>query len=223
MTCELFLWISVWLNCLITPDLCNDISFMTVRMNHSQPKQTHDVNGLKIRRKFSREVMSAAPTCRHMLQPVSRHIFWSHCMHTFCSIYHIKDSRIQNNERVVSVCVCSAGSLPVRLPRHSLSSRQLFVACGGIPSSASRHSLSPAYFMGRGGRAGEMVFLRNYYALIHSEGVCAHSHSFLLTGKWHSGLPYRGSVWKTEGREGGREGGEKDREWLMGDVKGGGI
>lgn len=45
-------------------------------------------------------------------------------------------------------------------------------------------------------------------------GRAVHSHCFLLTGKWHSGLPYRGSVWKTDREEGGR---------LMGDVKGGGI
>ena len=44
--------------------------------------------------------------------------------------------------------------------------------CGGIPGSSSRHSLSPAYFMGTGGRTSQMVFLRNYYVLIHSEGAC---------------------------------------------------
>lgn len=49
------------------------------------------------------------------------------------------------------------------------------VACGGIPGSSSRHSLPPAYFMGTGGRASQMVFLRNYYVLIHCEGAgCSH-------------------------------------------------
>lgn len=72
----------------------------------------------------------------------------------------------------VSVCICPASKLPVCRLRHRLSSRQLFVSCGGIPGSSSRHSLSPAYFMGTGGRASQMVFLRNYYVLIHCEGAC---------------------------------------------------
>lgn len=56
------------------------------------------------------------------------------------------------------------------------------MACGGIPGSSSRHSLSPAYFMGTGGRASQMVFLRNYYVLIHCEGACC-SHP-LLPSYW---------------------------------------
>lgn len=74
---------------------------------------------------------------------------------------------------MVSVCICLAGKLPVCSLRHRVSSRQLFKACGGIPGSSSRHSLSPAYFMGTGGRASQMVFLRNYYVLIHCEGACS--------------------------------------------------
>lgn len=73
----------------------------------------------------------------------------------------------------VSVCIRLASKLPVRPLRHGLTSRQLFVACGGIPGSSSRRSLSPAYFMGTGGRASQMVFLRNYYVLIHCEGACS--------------------------------------------------
>lgn len=55
--------------------------------------------------------------------------------------------------------------------RHCLSACQLFVASRGIPGFSGRHSLSPACFMGTGGRACQMVFLRNYYVLIHCEGV----------------------------------------------------
>lgn len=122
--------------------------------------------------------------------------------------------RSHNTPNTVSVFVRTSSKLPVCRLRHRLSSRQLFMACGGIPGSSSRHSLSPAYFMGTGGRASQMVFLRNYYVLIHCEGAC-------------SSLPLFPSYWEvtvrlTERRECMRNRGEGGR--LMGDVKGtGGI
>lgn len=80
---------------------------------------------------------------------------------------------------------------------------QLFMVCGGIPGSSSRRSLSPASFMGTGGRTSQMVFLRNYYVLIHCEGACWLLP--LFPSYWEvtkSGLPRGGSVWETERREG---------------------
>lgn len=92
-------------------------------------------------------------------------------------------------------------------------SAQLFTVCGGIPGSSSRRSLSLACFMGTGGRTSQMVFLRNYYVLIHCERA-----------GWL--LPLFPPYWEvtvrlTKGRECMRNGEEGRR--LMGDEKGGGI
>lgn len=81
------------------------------------------------------------------------------------------------------------------------STRQLFTLRGN--SCFLEKSLSLAYFMGTGGgRAGQMVFLRNYHALIHCEGACI-------------SLPLFPSYWEvtvslTEGRERMRRGRETD-------------
>lgn len=84
---------------------------------------------------------------------------------------------------------------------HCLSSRQLFVASRGIPGFSGRRSLSLACFMGTGGRACQMVFLRNHYVLIHSWGgvLFTPTASFLLGSDCQA---YRtGRVYKNQRRE----------------------
>lgn len=46
-------------------------------------------------------------------------------------------------------------------------------------------------------------------------GCALHSHCFLLTGKWHSGLPYRGSVWRKKNRGGRETDGWCERWWYL--------
>lgn len=68
-----------------------------------------------------------------------------------------------------------AGKLSARQlhRRRVISAHSCSPPAGGIPNSSSRRSLPLARFMGRGvgdgGRTSQMVFLRNYYVLIHSE------------------------------------------------------
>ena len=67
--------------------------------------------------------------------------------------------------------------------------------------------------MGTGGRASQMVFLRNYYVLIHCEGVCCSLPLFPCYWEVTLGLTVQRECIKNR-EEGGR---------LMGDMKGAGI
>lgn len=113
---------------------------------------------------------------------------------------------------MVSVCICLAGKLPLCPLRHRLSSWQLFRACGGIPGPSSRHSLSPAYFMGTRGQGKSDGFPQKLLCVDSLWGGVFYTPtaSFLLGSDCRA--------YRTEGVYEKQRGGR-----LMGDVKDGKI
>lgn len=107
----------------------------------------------------------------------------------------------QRTPSAVSDCIRWASKLAACRLSHRLTTRQLFTLWGNSCFLEKTEPLPCLFYGNRGAGPVRWFSSETIMCWFTVRGRAFHSHCFLLTGKWLSGLPKGGSVW-----EGRREG-----------------